>query len=74
MFLESWGRKLPDWGGQRFWIGVMSLEEYLDVLDCVISGIEEICVRCRTVNESTGSNVWNILLDFLHLEVNYLCF
>ena len=72
MFLDSWGRKLTHGGGQRFWIGVMSLEEYLDVLDCVISGIEEICVRCRTVNETTGSSVWNILLDFLHLEVNYL--
>ena len=35
----SWRRNLIGWGGRRFSIIVVSLEELLDVLDCVISCI-----------------------------------
>ena len=54
MFLSSWRRKLTDWGGKRFRIGVARLEECLDVIDFVISGIENICVMCRDVDEVIG--------------------
>ena len=42
---------MTDWGGQSFRIILVILEEFIVVLDCVISGIEEICVRCRSVDE-----------------------
>ena len=67
MFLGSWRRKLTYWGGWRFRIGLVRLEECLDVLYCVISVIEEMCVRCRSVDEVIGSSVLNIPLGFLHL-------
>ena len=40
MVLGSCRRKLNDWGGQRLRIVVERLEECLDLLDCVISGIK----------------------------------
>ena len=63
---------MTDWGGQRSRIGVVSLEESLDVIDCFISNIQNICVRCRNVDKVTGSSVLNLLPDFLHLEVHCL--
>ena len=63
---------MADWGGQRSRIGVVSLEETLDVIDCFISGIQNICVRCRNVDKVTGSSVLDLLPDLLHLEVH--CF
>ena len=53
----------------RFRIGVVSMDEFFDVIDFVISGIEEICVRCRNVDEVVRSIILNILIDVLHLEV-----
>ena len=50
----------------------MSLEEGLDVIDCFISSIQKICVRCRNVDDIIGSGVLDLLPDFLHLEVYYL--
>ena len=46
---------------------MVRLDEFLNVLDCVISGIEDVCVRCRSVDEVIGSSFLNILLDALHL-------
>ena len=63
---------MTDWGGQRSRIGVVSLEESLDVIDCFISNIQNICVRCRNVDKVTGSSVLNLLPDFLHFKVHYL--
>ena len=70
MVLDSGKIKLTDWGGWRFRIGVVRLEGFLDVLDCVIIGIEEICGRCRSVDEVIGSIVLDILIDVLHLELH----
>ena len=67
MVLGSWRRNLTDRGGWRFRIGVVRLEECLDLLDCVISGIKDICVRCRSVDKVIGYRVLNILLNLFHL-------
>ena len=45
----------------------MRLEECLDVIDCVIIFIEDICVMCRSVDKVIRSRVLNIPLGFLHL-------
>ena len=42
---------------------MVRLKEYLAIFDCVISIIEDICVRCSSVDKVTGSGVLNILLD-----------
>ena len=67
MVLGSWRRNLTDRGGWRFRIGVVRLEECLDVLDCVIRGIKDICVRCRSVDKVIGDRALNILLNLFHL-------
>ena len=72
MVLCIWIIKLTDWGGRRFRIGVERLEVCLDVLYFFVSGIEEIFVRCSVVDEVIRSIVFNILLGFLHLEVDCL--
>ena len=59
-------------GSQIFIIGVVSLEKFIDVLDCVTSGINEIFVRCRCADELIGSSVLNILLGVLLLESHQL--
>ena len=48
-------RKMTDWGGWRLRIRLSSLEECLDVLDCVIISIEDICVRRSSADEVIGS-------------------
>ena len=48
------------------------LEEFIDILDCVISGIEEIFVRCTSVDKVIVSSILNIIIDLLHLEVHCL--
>ena len=67
MFLGIWISNLTDWGGWRSRIGVVILEECIGVLDCVIRGIQNICVRCcdhiwltllRTVKESAEYGAW----------------
>ena len=73
MVLVSWRRKLTKWVGQRFRIGVFRLEEFRVVPDCLISGIEDICVRCRSVDKVIVISILNILLDVLHFEVNLPC-
>ena len=72
MVLGSRIKKLSAWGCRRLRIGVLRIEECLDVIDCVIRFIKGIFVRCRCVNEVTGSSVFNILLDFFHLEAYHL--
>ena len=62
MFSGSWRIKLADWGGQRSNIVLVSLEEFPDILDFFISGIQYICVRCMNVDEVIGSSVLNILI------------
>ena len=74
MFLVGQIRKMSDWGRHSSRIGVVSLEEYLDVLGCFRSGIQEISVTCRDIDKVIGNRVLNILLNFLHLEVNFLLF
>ena len=59
-------------GSCRFRIEVARPEKFLDLLDCVFSGIEYIFVRCRCDGEVIGSSVLNILLDVFHLEVHRL--
>ena len=54
-------------GSLRFRIGVVSLDKSPDVLDCVISSIEEIGVRYMCADEVIKSSVLNILLDIFHL-------
>ena len=49
------------------------MEEFLDVLDSVVSGTEDICAWCRSVNGVIGGSVLNILLDIFHLELLCLC-
>ena len=49
MFSGIWRRRLTDWGGRRSSIVVVSLEEFLDVLDCIIISIQDIFVSCRNV-------------------------
>ena len=67
MFSSIGRRKLTDWGGWRSRIGVVILEECIGVLDCVIRGIQNICVRCcdhiwltllHTVKESAEYGAW----------------
>ena len=60
-------------GSWIFRIGVVSLDKFLDVLDCVISGIEEMSIRCRCADEVIRSSALNILLGVFHLEVHRLC-
>ena len=50
----------------------MSLEEWLYVVGFFVSGMNEICVRCRDADEIIGSSALDFLPDFLHLEVH--CF
>ena len=58
-------------GSQKFRIGVVRMEICLDVLDCLISGTDDIFVRySRCVDKLIGISVLNILLDVFHLEVN----
>ena len=70
MVLGSRRRKLTNWGGWRFRIGVVIVEECLDVLDFVVNGIKDICASCQSVDEVIRSSVLNILVDVLHLEVH----
>ena len=56
-----------------FRIGVVILEEFLDVLDFVIIGINEISVGYRSVDKLIESSVLNVLLDVFHLEIHHLC-
>ena len=74
MFSSIGRRKLTYWGGWRSRIGVVILEECIGVLDCVIRGIQNFCVRCRNVEELIGSSVLNILIDLFHLEMHCLRF
>ena len=60
-------------GGLRFRIGVARLEKFLDVIDCVISGTEDIVFRYMCADKVIGSRILNILLDVFHLEVHQLC-
>ena len=60
-------------GGLRFRIGAVRLEKFLDVIDCVISGTEDIVFRYRCADKVIGSRILNILLDVFHLEVHQLC-
>ena len=60
MFSGIWRIKRTNWCGQRSRIGVVILEECINVVDCVISSIHKICVMCRNFNEVIGSSV----LDF----------
>ena len=69
MVLGIWIRKLNDWGGQKFRIRVVILEECLGLLDSAISDIEDICVRCRSVEKVIIGRTLNTLLDVLNLEV-----
>ena len=59
-------------GSRRLRIGVVMLEKFLDLLDCAISGIEEIFFRCSCSEEVFGSSVLNILLVVFRLEVHRL--
>ena len=70
--LGSLKRKINIWGGRRFSIVVVRLEEFLDLIYCVISGIEDICIRYRRSEELIGSSILNILIYFFHLEVHFL--
>ena len=63
---------MTDWGGQRSRIGVVSLEECLNVINCFVSSIYNIYVRCRDVDEVIGSSISNLLTKFLCLEVQCL--
>ena len=63
---------MNDWGGRGSRIGLVSMEEFLDVIYCVISIIHNIFIRCRNGDKVIGRSVLNILLDFLHLEVHQL--
>ena len=69
MILGIQRRKFTDWGNRRFGVGVVNLEELLDVIDCVISSIKEISGRCRSFDKVIGSSVLNLLLGIFHLEV-----
>ena len=60
-------------GSQRFIIGVAKLEKCLHVLDCVISSIDEMFVRCRCAGEVIGISTSNILLGLFHLDMHRLC-
>ena len=59
-------------GSRVFSIGVVRLEECLYLLDSVISGIEDMLIRCRSAEDVIQSSVLNILLDVFHLEVHCL--
>ena len=59
-------------GSRVFSIGVVRLEECLYLLDSVISGIEDMLIRCRSAEDVIQSSVLNILLDIFHLEVHCL--
>ena len=48
------------------------MDEFIDVLACFISGIEDVCVRCRSVDKVIGSSFLNILLGVFHFEVHLL--
>ena len=63
---------MNDWGGRGSMIGLVSMEESLDVIYYVISIIQNIFIRCRNGDKVIGRSVLNILLDFLHLEVHQL--
>ena len=63
---------MTDWGGRRSRIGVTSLEEFRNVIDCFINSIQKICVRCRNVDEIIVSSVLDILSYLIQLEVH--CF
>ena len=51
---------------------MVSLEECRDIIDCFISGVQDICVRCRNVDKIIESSVSDFLPGFLRLEVH--CF
>ena len=74
MILVSRRIKSTCLGGRMFRIVVVRLYEFLDVIDCVIRVIEEIFVRCRSVDEAIESSVLYVLIDVFHLEVHCLRF
>ena len=47
------------------------MDECLGVIDCFISSIQKICVRCRNAEDIIGSSIFNFLTDFLHLDVHF---
>ena len=54
-------------GSLRFRILVVMLEKFLDVIYCVIRGIEEVFVSYMCAGAVIGSSVLNALLDVFHL-------
>ena len=48
------------------------MKKFLDEIDCVISFIEEIFVRCMCADKVIGISILNILLDVFHLEMHRL--
>ena len=72
MFSGIWIRNLTDWCGSSSSTGMISLEECLGVIDCVIKIIQKILVRYRNVDELIIIRALNLLPDFLHLEVHCL--
>ena len=68
MVLGRQKRKFTNWVGWRFRIGVVGLEECIDVLACVIRGIEDISVRCVSFDKVIRSSILNIMLYVFHLE------
>ena len=56
----------------RLRIEVVRLEKFLDVLDCLISGIRDIFFRYRCTDEVIGSSVLNIMLSVFNLEAHLL--
>ena len=70
MFSDSWTIKLNNWGSRRYRIGVEILEESLDVIDCFISCIQNICVRCRNVDEVIESNDWFHIILYTRVLLN----
>ena len=63
---------MAGWGGRRSRIVVVGLEEFHDVIYSFIRIGQKICVRCSNFEEIIGSNVLDILNDFLLFEVH--CF
>ena len=59
-------------GIRGFGIGVVRLWKLLDVLDCFISGIDDIFFRNRCDDEVIGIILFIILFDIFRLEVHRL--
>ena len=65
MFQINWRRKLGSWGGWRSSIVVVVLEECHYIIGSLISSAQDICVRCRHVDEIIGIIILDIMPDLL---------